>query len=77
MFGTSKIRAQLEEIVRELRELTRMSWRLEGLERENTSLRTWNEKVRATNSALRRDRRRMRQLLEANSIPWERETPEG
>ena len=75
MFGHRKL---LDAIERLLKDHTfRQQWRIEQLERELESARTWAEKVRAKNSALRRDRRHLRSILEDNDIPWVRETPGG
>jgi regulator of replication initiation timing len=70
MFGFSKIREDLERVTASLRKLADTSWRLYQLERENDDLRTWNQKVREKNAHLRRDRRRLRELLDANNVPW-------
>lgn len=68
MFGGKKI---VETVERLLKQHTwNQNWRIEQLEREVQDMRTWNEKVRDKNSALRRDRRRLRELLDANDIPW-------
>ena len=69
MFGHSKIIEAVEESLK--RHTWQQNYRIEQLEREATDLRTWNEKVRDKNSALRRERRRLRELLTANNIPWE------
>jgi len=69
MFGHSKLIEAVEASLK--RHTWQQNWRLEQLEREAKDLRTWNEKVRDKNSALRRERRRLRELLTANNIPWE------
>jgi regulator of replication initiation timing len=75
MFGHKKLLDALEALLK--RHTWRQNWRLEQLERELKDCRTWLEKVRDKNSALRRDRRHLRSILEANDIPWDRETPGG
>ncbi len=75
MFGRQKLLDAIEGILK--RHTTEQSWHVRRLERELLDARTWVRKVRATNSFLRRDRRRLRQLLDANDIPWVRETPQG
>lgn len=70
MFGFGEIREDLKRVTNRLRKIADTSYRMRCLESENEMLRTWNQKVRATNSALRRDRRRLRELLDANDIPW-------
>ena len=75
MFGRQKL---LDVIERVLKNYTwQQIQRIEQLERELENARTWAEKVRAKNSALRRDRRHLRSILEDNNIPWVRETPGG
>lgn len=68
MFGTKKIITAVEAIVK--RHTWQKDWRIQNLEREVEDLRTWNGKVRDKNSALRRERRRLRQLLDDHDIPW-------
>jgi len=75
MFGHKKLLDAVEALLK--RHIREESWHLRHLEKELLDARTWLEKVRDKNSALRRDRRRLRSILEANDIPWERETPEG
>jgi len=75
MFGRQKL---LDAIERLLKHHTwQQNWRIQELEKELLDARTWVRKVRARNSFLRRDRRRLRQLLDANDITWVRETPQG
>lgn len=73
MFGHKKLLDAVEALLK--RHTSRQSWRIEQLERALEDMRTWNEKVRAKNSVLRRERRRLRKLLDDNDIPWVRETP--
>lgn len=72
MFGREKfvaaVVAAIEDVLK--RYSFHKDWRVEQLQREVDDLRTWNRKVRAKNSALRRDRRRLRELLDANNVPW-------
>jgi len=75
MFGRQKLLDAVETLLK--RHTREESWHIRQLERQLQDARTWLEKVRDKNSALRRDRRRLRSILEANNIPWERETPEG
>jgi len=75
MFGHRKLLDALEQLLQ--RHTFQQSWRIEQLERELRDLRTWNEKVRAKNTILRRDRRRLRAILDQHDIPWKRETPGG
>ena len=75
MFGHKKLLDALEVLLKQ--HTWRQQWRLEQLERELLDARTWLGKVRDKNSALRRDRRRLRSILEDNDISWDRETPGG
>jgi regulator of replication initiation timing len=69
MFGGTKI---IETVERVLKQHTwNLNWRVEQLQREIDDLRTWNGKVRDKNSALRRERRRLRELLDDHNIPWQ------
>ena len=75
MFGYRKLLDALERLLKD--HTFRQQWRIEQLELDLESARTWAEKVRAKNSTLRRDRRRLRSILEDNDISWVRETPGG
>lgn len=77
MFGHGKlldaIEARLETLLK--RYTWDLTWRIKALEERAQDLQTWNEKLRAKNTILRRDRRRLRRLLDEKGIPWVRETP--
>jgi hypothetical protein len=82
MFGSrGRLKRELEDVTSKLEQLEKahrelqgqsghMWWRTSRLERQNEELQTWNRKLRDKNSALRRDRRRLRQLLEDSDIEW-------
>lgn len=59
--------------------MSNMYWDLHQLRRENADYKTWNKKIRAKNSALRNERRRLRALLDqhgiAHDLPTFHETP--
>ena len=72
MFGIPQLRDSIEDLKREVKNaLSPTSWKMQGLERQVQDLHTWNEKIRDKNSALRRERRRLRQLLTDHNIVWE------
>jgi hypothetical protein len=72
MFGSKKL---IETVERLLKNHTwQQADRIRGLEREVEDMRTWNGKVRDKNSALRRERRRLRTLLDDHNIPWKQGT---
>lgn len=68
MFGRQKIIDAVEALLK--RHTWQQNWRLEQLERELKDCRTWLRKVRDKNSVLRRERRELRELLDAHDIPW-------
>ena len=45
-----------------------LNWDQQQLRRENSDYKTWNKKLRAKNSALRKERRRLRTLLDQHGI---------
>lgn len=73
MFG-ARLKQELEELTSKFRELQTKAlssgWRVQELEARNSELESWLRKLRDKNSALRRERRRLRQLLEDNDITW-------
>ena len=76
MFKTlAEIRDRLNLVEKELKEqsgkATGLAWNMGFLQRELDDYKTWNSKLKAKNSALRKDRRRLRQLLETHGISWE------
>lgn len=75
MFGSKKLLAEVQRLLK--RHTWQQNWRIEQLERDLKDMRTWNEKVRAKNSVLRHERRRLRQILDDHDIPWVRENPGG
>lgn len=69
MFGkTKKIIEAVEAALK--RHTWNQDWRIQQLQREVQDVRTWNEKIRDKNSALRRERRRLRGILDANDIAY-------
>jgi regulator of replication initiation timing len=75
MFKTlTEMRTQLIEIEgiarKQSNTLFNLTWENQGLRREVRDLRTWNTKVRTKNSALRKERRRLRALLDEHGISW-------
>jgi len=75
MFGRQKLLDAFERLLKH--HTWQQNWRITELEKELLDAKTWVRKVRARNSYLRRDRRRLRQLLDDNDITWVRETPQG
>lgn len=72
MFGKKKLLDAVEALLK--RHTWQQNWRLEQLERELKDCRTWLRKVRDKNSVLRRERRELRELLDAHDIPWRTST---
>lgn len=76
MFGQKRLVEAVEQAVEKtyLSSLRQKDWELQTLEREVDDLRAWSQKVRAKNRLLRKERRRLRRLLEAHGVSWKPQT---
>lgn len=61
--------SEIEDAVsKQSQAMSTMYWDLHVARRENADYKTWNKKLRAKNSALRKERRRLRTLLDQHGI---------
>jgi chromosome segregation ATPase len=67
--------AEIEASVKKQTDLVwSMTWDLRRLREENDEYKSWNSKLKAKNSSLRKERRRLRQILDDHGIEHQPQT---